>query len=58
MSFLPKQAVSEYIDEYLKSYGVTLNFDEALTKAESFLGFYNHVVFGKKFEKEEDQPMN
>jgi len=35
-----------------------LKVDEALKKAESLLGFYNLVVYGEKFSKEEDQPMN
>jgi hypothetical protein len=57
MSFLPEQAVFEYQELYMKYSGVVLNFDEALKKAESLLGFYNLVVFGKNLEKKEDQPM-
>ena len=58
MSFLPEQAVLEYQKLYQGYCGVVLDFDEALKKAESLLGFYNLVVYGKKFNKEEDQPMN
>jgi len=58
MSFLPQQAVLEYQELYQRYCGVVLDFDEALKKAESLLGFYNLVVYGEKFSKEEDQPMN
>ena len=58
MSFLPEKAVLEYQELYQKNCGVVLNFDEALKKAESLLGFYNLVVYGGKIDKEEDQPMN
>lgn len=57
-SFLPKQAIIEYKKLYHEYYDESLTLEEATTKAESLLGFYNEVVFGKKLEKEEDQPMN
>lgn len=57
MSYLPDQAIKEFLELY-RIGGMELSWEDATDKAESFIGIYNQVVYGKEFDKKEDQPMD
>jgi len=58
ISFLSEQAIEEYREIFRKNYGVLLTLEDATDNAESFIGFYNQVVYGEKLENKEDKPMD
>ena len=46
---LPKEAIQEYKEIYLKNYGVKLTDEEATRRANNFVGLYAAVYGGSHF---------
>jgi hypothetical protein len=53
---LSDQAVKEFQEIYFKEYGETLAFDEAATRAESFLRFFKAIVKPSSKGSHNDHP--